>query len=86
MQVWELMRQKAYDVLAVLESWLNTTVTNTEVEIKGHKLTRLDRIGKTRGGVCIYTRYNTIQYNTILYLTWVNTLSLKASLQVSHKI
>ena len=26
------------------------------------------------------------QYNTILYLTWVNTLSLKASLQVSHKI
>ncbi len=31
-------------------------MTNAEVEIKDYKLTRLDRIGKTGGGVCVYTR------------------------------
>ena len=50
------MREKDYDVLAVSESWLNSTVTNAEVEIDGYKLTRLDRPGKSGGGVCVYTR------------------------------
>ena len=56
LQVRELMREKDYDVLAVSESWLNSTVTNAEVEIDGYKLTRLDRLGKSGGGVCVYTR------------------------------
>ena len=51
LQVRELMREKDYDVLAVSESWLNSTV-----EIDGYKLTRLDRRGKSGGGVCVYTR------------------------------
>ena len=55
LQVRELMREKDYDVLAVSESWLNSTVTN-KVEIDGYKLTRLDRPGKSGGGVCVYTR------------------------------
>ena len=38
------MREKDYDVLAVSESWLNSTVTNAEVEIDGYKLTRLHRL------------------------------------------
>ena len=49
LQVRELMQEKA--VLAVSESWLNS-----EVEIDGYKLTRLDRQGKSGGGVCAYTR------------------------------
>ena len=56
LQVRELMREKDYNVLAVSESWLNSTVTNAEVEIDGYKLTRLDRLGKSGGGVCVYTR------------------------------
>ena len=56
LQVRELMQEKDYDVLAVSESWLNSTVTNAEVEIDGYKLTRLDRQGKSGGGVCAYTR------------------------------
>ena len=43
------------DILALSETWLNSTVTNAEAEIKDYKLTRLDRIGKTVGGVCVYT-------------------------------
>ena len=49
------MREKDYDVLAVSESWLNSTVTNAKVEIEGYKLTRLDQLGKAGGKVCLYT-------------------------------
>ena len=50
------MWEKDYDVLAVSESWLNSTVTNAKVEIDRYKLTRLDQLGKTGGKVCLYTR------------------------------
>ncbi|CAB3995079.1 Hypothetical predicted protein [Paramuricea clavata] len=50
------MKDRNYDILALSELWLNSTVTNAEVEIKGFKLTRLDRLGKTGGGVCVYSK------------------------------
>ena len=52
----ELMRGKKYDVLAVSESWPNSTVTNAEIEIEGYKLTRLDRLHKSGGRVCVFTK------------------------------
>ena len=55
-QVRELMKDRNCDILALSESWLNSTVTNAEVEIEGFKLTRLDRLGKTGGGVCVYSK------------------------------
>ena len=55
-QLRELMREKNYEVLAISESWLNSTTTNAEVEIAGYKITRLDRTKKVGGGVCVYTR------------------------------
>ena len=55
-QMRELMREKDYDVLAVSESWYNSTVSNAEIEMVGYKVTRLDRLDKTGGGVCVYTR------------------------------
>ena len=51
-QLRELMHEKNYDVLAISESWLNSTTTTAEVEIA----TRLDRTKKVGGGVCVYTR------------------------------
>lgn len=54
------MRQLAHDtnldIIAISESWLNSTVINAEVEIAGYKLSRVDRLGKPGGGVCVYTR------------------------------
>ena len=50
------MKDRNYDILALSESWLNSTVTNAGVEIEGFKLTRLDRLGKTGGGVCVYSK------------------------------
>ena len=53
-QIREHLRHTDYDILALSETWLNSTVTNAEVEIKDYKLTRLDRIGKLEG-VFVFT-------------------------------
>ena len=45
------------DVLTVSETWLNTSVTNKEIEIEGYKLHRLDRLHKKWGrGMCLHTK------------------------------
>ena len=54
-QIKELVNENV-DVLAVSESWLNSSTANAEVEISGYKIYRLDRKNKKGGGVCIYAR------------------------------
>lgn len=54
LQIRELTRVHRPGVLAISESWLNSTVCNAEVEIDGYKLFRLDRFHKAGGGVCAY--------------------------------
>ena len=55
-QLQMLTREKAFDILAISESWLNSTVTNAEIGIDGYKLFRQDRLKKKGGGVCVYVR------------------------------
>ena len=50
------MTEKEYGILAVSESWLNSSVTNAELEIEGYNLIRLDRPKHRAGGVCVYVR------------------------------
>ena len=52
-QLQTLVSEKGFDVLAISESWLNSTVSNVEVEIGGYKLFRQDRLKKRGGGVCV---------------------------------
>ena len=42
-QVRNFMDEKKYAILAISESWLNSSVKNAEVEIDGHSFSRLDR-------------------------------------------
>ena len=56
LQLKEFTKINKIDVLTVSETWLNTTVTNKEVEIEGYKLHRLDRLHKKGGGICTYVR------------------------------
>ena len=46
--------------MEISESWLNSRVKNTEVEIDRYSLSRLDRPRNIKnefgGGVCAYTR------------------------------
>ena len=52
------MDEKKYAILAISESWLNSSVKNAEVEIDGYSLLRLDRPRNIKnefgGGVCAY--------------------------------
>ena len=66
-----LVKENCYDVFAVSESWLNSTVSNAEVEIEGYKLSRLDRTTKSGGGVCVYTR-TSLKVNILTELTEIS--------------
>ena len=53
-QLQMLTSEKGFDVLAISESWLNSTVSNAGVEISRYKLFRQDRLRKKGGCVCVY--------------------------------
>ena len=55
-QVRELVVNEKPDILALSETWLNSSITNTEVNIQGYNIYRLDRKHKKGGGICIYVR------------------------------
>ena len=59
-QVRNLMDERKYAILAISESWLNSSVKNAEVEIDGYSLSGLDRPRNMKndfgGGVCAYMR------------------------------
>ena len=43
-------------VMILTETWLDESIENGEIYIKGYSLYRSDRIGRNRGGVCIYIK------------------------------
>jgi exonuclease III len=53
-QVKQLILDNQYKIIAVSESWLNSNVSNAEVQIEGYNLIRHDRLRKSGGGVCAY--------------------------------
>lgn len=55
-QLRDLTRKENFDILTISETWLNNSVTFTEVGIDGYNLFRLDRLNKRGGGVCTYVR------------------------------
>ena len=55
-QVKELISDSDFGVFTISESWLNSTVKNSEININGYRLIRLDRKKKGwRRGLCIRT-------------------------------
>ena len=57
-QIREFTQEHKPDIIAISESWLNSTVTNAEIEIEGFKVIRLGRLHKIGGDVCAYVRCN----------------------------
>ena len=51
-QLRSLVQENGLGILAVSESWLNSSVKNAEVMIQGYKISRLDREKK----IGVYTR------------------------------
>jgi exonuclease III len=56
--VKELVNLHKIDIFTISETWLNSTVTNSEIAIEDYKIYRLDRLHKRGGGVCAYIKKN----------------------------
>lgn len=83
-QMRKLAEENDFNIIAISESWLNNTVTNAEVEIAGYKLSRLDRVKKPGGGLCVYT-HSSLKTKVLKDLTGIsNTGFHQLWLQVQH--
>ena len=47
-----------FDIFTVSETWLNSSVTDLEIEIPGYVIYRIDRQARVGGGVCAYVSRN----------------------------
>ena len=54
LELRQLAAERKSDIITISETWLNTTVTSGEIQIKGYKLHKLDRLHIGGGGVCAY--------------------------------
>lgn len=45
-----------FDIFAISETWLDSSISNIEIEISGYTIFRLDRPNKVGGGVCAYVK------------------------------
>ena len=52
MLIWE----KPFDIFAVSETWLNTSILDSELSLAGYTLIRQDRKNRSGGGTTIYLR------------------------------
>ena len=74
-QIRQLVSDNKVDVLAISETWLNSSILNAEVEIQGYRIHRLDRKYKRGGGVCIYVR-NNLKSKVLKDLSYISNLGL----------
>ena len=60
------------DILAISESWLNSSISNAEIEIQDYEKYRLDRKCTKSRGVCIYVR-NKFKTKMLKDLTYISS-------------
>ena len=63
-----LLDDKFIDILAVSETWFNSTISDDEVGITGYNLHRKDRVSGGGGGVALYVK-STISHEYCSELT-----------------
>ena len=51
-----ILNSHNFDVFAVCESWLNHTITDSEIAVHGYGVHRKDRPNSIGGGVCLYVK------------------------------
>ena len=56
LELQQLASERKSDIIKISETWLNTVVTSSELQIQGYKLHSLDRLHKGGVGVCAYVR------------------------------
>ncbi|XP_063960326.1 uncharacterized protein LOC135155303 [Lytechinus pictus] len=48
--------QEEPDIISIVETWLNSKISDAEIQIPGYQATRLDRQNRPHGGVLLYTK------------------------------
>ena len=52
----QLALERDVDILTIWETWFNSSVSNSVVEIPGYQVYRVDHLGKAGAGVCAYVK------------------------------
>ena len=77
--------ERDFDILTISETWFNSSVTNSVVEIPGYKVFRLDRLGKAGAGVCAHVK-STLKVKVLKDLTEISESGLhQLWIQVQNK-
>ena len=50
-----------FDVICIIESWLDVRTSDDDIKIENLKLFRRDRPGDHHGGICVYVHNNVFQ-------------------------
>jgi exonuclease III len=73
------------DILAVSETWLNSNISNSDIDINGFNLVRRDRDGRG-GGVCILVnnsiRYCPVNTSPVIEQVWITIKLQKLTIAV----
>jgi len=80
--VKEAILENKFDIFTISETWLNSSVTDLEIEIPGYVIYRIDRQAKNGGGVCAYVSRN---YSTE-YLSNISLITASGFHQLWLKI
>ena len=74
------------DIFTISESWLDSSVSDAEVEFPGYILHRLDRVNKHGGGVCAFVRqeYRAERLSDISYISESGLHQLWLKIQVRN--
>ncbi|CAH3034725.1 unnamed protein product [Porites lobata] len=62
--------ENKFDIFTVSETWLNSSVTDLEIEIPGYVIYRIDRQARVGGGVCAYVSRNYRTDNDVSLAPW----------------
>ena len=81
----ELALERDFDILTISETWFNSSVSNSIVEIPGYKVYRLDRLGKAGAAVCCQVK-STLKFKVLQDLTEISESGLhQLWIQVQNK-
>ena len=82
----DIVIKNKLDVFTVSETWLDSTVSDMEIEFPGFKIYRLDRETKPGGGICVFAKedFKVERLSNLSYITETGLHMLWLKIQVRN--
>ena len=91
-EVREVVQQENYDLVCLVETWLQDHIDDNVVHVPGYNLIRRDRSERIHGGVCIYVK-DTIQFSRLDELSddsfevlWISLRSVRLPREITNLV